>query len=376
MANRWCDGFGRYGGVRARMLNGSSSQAWAEVSSSHNLSTANPRTGTHCLSISGAGASKRPARRVFGEPLQEVLVGFALYATELPSLEPSLTNFFTSGVFLPTLLDQANRPQLSFVLGTDGAIVVYRGMSQAGSTGFSGTLLGRTVPVIGAGAYQHVEIYSKAGNGTDGAFEIRVDEVTKLNLTGIDTIANSSVEFSQVEWGIWANAEYGRIDIADAYVNDTVVDGSGCHDFIGDCKSGTLMVNGDTAQADFDLSAGELGYTLLNERPPDDGTYISTEDEAARSDYELEDGPANLTEILTVRPFVRAWKDDAGTCLIAPSMASDGDVAVVAEQPVATAPSYYDSNVPLDPDTDAPWTPEALNAALEVVERIDEDPMS
>lgn len=370
MANRWCDGLGRYGGTIAHMLNGSSSQAWAEVSgAAWSLSTANPRTGTHCLRLGTTQNTAHTARRVFGEPLGEVYLGFAINCAALPDVEPDFSaGAFQTGVFLPILCDQANAPQLIFVLGTDGAIAVYNGNWDV-TLDFTGTLLGRTVPIIGAGAYQHIEIYAKAGNG-DGAIEIRVDEVTRLNLTSQDTVRTSNVEFSQARWGKWeSNFLPGNIDFADFYVNDTTPDGSGCDDFIGDCKSGVLMVNGDTAQADFDLSAGVLGYDLLDEKPPNDSSYISTEDTTAQSDFEVEDGPANLTEILTVRPFVRAWKDDAGTAEIAPSMISNTEKAVVTAQPIATAPSYYDSNVPLDPDTGAPWQPAALAAALEAIER-------
>jgi hypothetical protein len=369
MANRWCDGLARYGGTIAHMLNGSSSQAWAEMTAGFSLSTANPRTGTHSLRLGTSLNTEQIARRVFGAPLGEVYLGFAINCAALPSFEPDLGGGnFQTGVYLPILCDQANNPQITFILGTDGAIAVY--LAELTETqDFNGTLLGRTIPIIGAGAYQHIEIYAKAGNG-DGAVEIRVDEVTRLNLTGIDTVQTANVEFSQAKWGKF-ELEYlpGAIDFADFYCNDTTADGSGCDDFIGDCKSGVRMVNGDTAQADFDLSAGILGYDLLDDKPPNDATYISTEDATAQSDFEVEAGPASLTEILTVRPFVRAWKDDAGTAEIAPSMLSDAEKAVVTAQPIATAPSYYDSNVPLDPDTGSPWTPAALDAALEVIER-------
>ena len=78
--------------------------------------------------------------------------------------------------------DQANEWQASVYLGTDGALEVRRASSPLG------IVLGRTIPIIGAGAYQPVEIYAKAGNA-DGAIEIRVDEITRLNLSGRDTAA-------------------------------------------------------------------------------------------------------------------------------------------------------------------------------------------
>jgi hypothetical protein len=379
--NRWCDGFARYGGDEAKMLNGSSSQAWAEVetgsASLWNLSSVNPRTGDWHLRLGDLGATNAKVRRVFGAPLTEVLFGQALYFERLPTVEPS-PGSVQAGFFLAEFRTQANDLMVSVYLGTDGAVAVYRNGHSTGGT-FQGILLGRSLPVIGAGAYQHFEHYLKVDN-TTGAYELRVDEVTVLNLTGIDTdnaggsgMSGPGGEISQVTVGRW-EASFGGIgkltDMADCYVNDTTADGSGCDTFVGDVKSGCRMVDADTAQADFAKSSGIVGYSLINERPPVDAGYISTGAAIAESDFGFENGPANISEILTVRPFVRAMKDDAGTCTVAPNMKSSGTKGTVADQPIATAFAYYDSNVPFDPHTGVPWLATNLDAALEVVERI------
>ena len=365
MANLWIDGFGRYGGDTSKMTNGSSSQAWAEITGALALSAANPRTGTHHLRLSSASSAESEARRVFGAPLSEVYLGFALFCAKLPDAEATPESG-GRGVFLAQFRDQANQTQFTVLLGTDGAIAIYQG----GENGAMGETLGRTVPIIGAGAYQHIEIYARA-SATDGAIEIRVDEVTRLNLTGVQTTTTSSNEFSQFACGKFSlGALPGNIDFADFYANDTVNDGSGCHTFIGDCKSGVLMVDSDTAQSDFALSAGSSGYALLDDTPPDDGTFISTSSGTARSDFGIVNVPENTSEILTVRPFVRAQKDDAGSALIAPSMVSGGTKQDVDGQPITTAFAYYDNNVPLNPATSAPWTRAELDAALQAVERV------
>jgi hypothetical protein len=245
-------------------------------------------------------------------------------------------------------------------------------MRRGGGGNATTAVLGRSVPIIGAGAYQHIEIYGKAGNGTAGAIEVRVDEVTRLNLSGRDTVSTANVEFSQFAFG-WedgASAYPIIVDFADFFCNDTTADGSGCSTFIGDCKSGWLPVDADTAQADFALSAGTSGHSLLAETPPDDATHIYTDSTAAESDFGLTDGPANLSEVLTVRPAVRAMKNDAGTCTIAPNIKSGTIKAAVDDQPITTAFAYYDSNVPVDPDTGVPWIAAGLAAAEHVVERV------
>lgn len=359
--NRWCDGLGRYGGTKSYMLNGASSQAWAQVDSAFSLPTANPRTGTHHLRLASGAIGAMRARRVFGAPLTEVFFGYAFYCNELPITESHGTSGGgLDGTEIASFRDQANAVQCRVLLGTDGALEVRNGT----------TVLGRSLPIIGAGAYQHIEIYAKASN-TVGAIEIRVDEVTRLNLTGIDTVATANVEFSQVAFGqeLTASGDYPQMDYADFFCNDTTSDGSGCDTWLGDCKSGWREVNADTAQADFALSAGSSGYALLDETPPNDADYIDTASSTARSDFGFVNGPGNESEILTARPAVRAWKDDAGTCEIAPSLQSNSVDATVSPQPITTAPAYYDSNVPVNPDTGVPWTPAELNAAFEIVER-------
>lgn len=373
MSSRWCDGFGRYGGTVANMLNGSSSQAWAQVDTGvgkWNLSNANPRTGSWHLRLTGNGASPPYiARRVFGDPLTEVFFGHALYFEELPTTEPTVGSTPT-GFWIAKFRDQANNPMLGVFLGTDGAIVLYRGGDASPISGnFTATLLGRSSPVVGTGAYMHFEHYVKIDD-TTGAYELRVNEVTVLNLTSINT-DNGGGEVSQVTIGREASpfSSGKNVDMEDCYVNDTTSDGSACDTFVGDCKCGILLPNGDTAQADFTKSTGTIGYQLIDETPPDDSDYIATASATAQSNFGLTDGPANLSEILTVRPFIRAKKDDAGTCLVRPSIIVAGDKAVVADQAVTTAFAYYDNNIPLSPDTGVPLTPSELNSMLEAIER-------
>lgn len=372
MANKWVESFARYGGDEAKMTNGSSSNAWAEItptgSGGWNLSNSNPRTGSWHLRMDDGGPSPL-VRRVFGAPLTEVFFGQALYFEQLPTVEPA-PGGERAGFFIAKFRDQANLAMIAVYLGTDGAIVVYRN-GDNGITTFSGTLLGRSLPVVGTGAYMHFEHYLKVDNST-GAYELRVNEVTVLNLTGIDT-DNGGGEVSQVTVGRNFGAAFGStgkiVDMDDCYVNDTASDGSGCDTFVGDCKCGLLLPTSDTAQADFTKSTGSIGYQLIDEIPPDDADYISTGSATAESDFGLQDGPGNLSEILTVRPFVRAKKDDAGTCLIKPSIIVAGDKATVSDQAVTTAFAYYDNNIPLSPDTGVPFTPSELNSMLEAIER-------
>jgi hypothetical protein len=368
MANRWCDGFGRYNGDEAQMLNGSSGQAWAQVDSGvsggmWNLSNANPRTGSWHLRMTD-GVDEPIARRVFGAPLTEVFFGQALWFERLPSQEVAY-NTTNNGFWIAQFRTQTNGYDIGICLGTDGALAVWRMSFLFGN--FLGTLLYRSLPVVGAGAYQHFEHYRKIGDGS-GAYELRVDERTVINLTGLD---DGVAEVSQVAVGRTGGPAFGAsaksVDMADVYCNDTADDGSGCNTFVGDSKSGWLPLTGDTAQADFAKSSGTVGHTLLSDAS--DSSSVNTPSTVGESDFTLTDTPANLSEILTVRPAMRAMKDDAGTCQIAPNIKSNSIKGTVTAQPITTAQAWYDSNVPFDPNTSVPWVKAGLDAALDVVER-------
>ena len=93
--NRRIDGFGRYGGTKSYMLNGSSGQAWAQVDFDFSLSNANPRTGSWHLRQGTNSINGVVARRVFGAPLTEVWLGKAIYCHALPANEH---NFAGGGI--------------------------------------------------------------------------------------------------------------------------------------------------------------------------------------------------------------------------------------------------------------------------------------
>jgi hypothetical protein len=364
MSNLWCDGFRRYGGVKARMLEG---KAWAQVDGNWNLATANPRTGTHHLRLTD-GLSSCEARRVFGAPKTIVQVGMAVWFDELPNIEPTIGGG-VDGFYLGRLCDAANGSQVFIYVGTDGGLVAYRSGPFIGNF-FDCTLLGRSNPCIVAGAYQHVEIKAVAGNGTAGALEVRVDEVTRLNRTGIDTVFTANTEFSQIGIGRLSGTCFaggGNVDLADVFANDSL--GSSNNDFIGDHKSFCQMANADTARADFTPSTGASQYGVIDETPPNDADYLDLAASTGRTDVGFEDLPGNATAVAVARPFVRAKKNDAGTATIKPGIRSGSSVGQGAAQPVTTGFAYYDEAIEVDPATGVPFTPAGLNASFEVIER-------
>lgn len=366
MANLWIDGLSRYGGQTARMLESGPAQGWIQLGGGISLTTAQRRSGTHSLQFNGTAGST--TRRIFGQNLNECFVGFAFRASTLPTSEPVFGGE-ARGVVLAQFRDSSNSIQCTVALGTDGSIIAMTRGANNTLGNLLASSLGRSDPVIGAGVWQYIEIYVKIGL-TDGAMTIRVNENTVLEVTDVNTQFTGIDTTTQFSIGSFAFAGGGGpYNWTDFYANDTVDDGSLCNTFLGDVQIVSVFPNGDTPVADFTPSTGTDGFPLINSAPPVDSTFIGAPEAPARSDFELEDSPPDAVQILTVRPFARVRKEEAGAANILMRMNSGTSDSPGISQPVSTAFAYYDSNVPLNPATGLPWTPDEINSARLIVER-------
>jgi len=351
MALLWCDGFDHYGTGstgRTNMLQG----VWAEINSGITPSATTPRTGTACLSTGTILNNLAVARRVFPTAnLATVGFGYGLYMAQLPAV---------SNVFgLAQFRDGGNTAQLSFVLTTAGEIEVKRG-------GATGTLLAISAPVVTAGSYQHFECRATCDD-TAGAVEVRVNGVTVIDISGVDTRNSAAglmtqVAFGNISTGTNLSNVIPRFD--DMFAWDT--SGSEINDFIGPQRAYLLVPDADTAADDWVPDSGVTGYTQIDEVPPDgDTSYIEAQSTPGDiSEFALEDLPPEISAVtaLYVTPMLR--KLTAGTANVQVSMISNAAVAAGADRPITEVYTYWADVFPIDPDTGAPWTAAAVNAAL------------
>jgi hypothetical protein len=273
---RWVDGFEHYGTV-AHMLEGiGGGAAWSEISAPWSLSTASPATGTHHLRLTeDSGAFELPIRRALGQSKQVSGFGYRFQVDALPALEDN------AGPYLQLLdfRDVTNTEQFRIQLGTEGSVHAVIGT----------TSLGRSDPVVAPGGYHHFEAKSKIAN-SGGYVEVRVNEVTVLNLTGIDTQSTANAETSQFRikqtgTGVSPTLHFNTFDVDDAFAWDddasdlenTVVD------FVGDKGAYWLPPVSDTATSEFDITPSAPAYGVLDEVPPSGTDYLSNTDGTARS---------------------------------------------------------------------------------------------
>lgn len=353
---RWMDGFEHYGTSEAHMLEGvGGAAAWSEVHSSWALSTSNPATGSYAMRCTSATINAQKMRRPLGQSEQVSGFGYRFSMSDLPDTEEDQVD--TSGGIYMSLIefrDVGNSEQIRVNLGTEGSVRALRG----------NTALGRSDPCVAAGGYHHFEAKAKIDNST-GYVEVRVNEVTVLNLTGIDTQNTANAETSQCRLGMYpvlTNHVSTTMDLDDFFAWDddnsdaenTVVD------FVGDKGCYYLPVNSDTAEADWAKSTGVTGYELLDELDPIDSDYIADSTGAARSIFGVAALPGNVAEVIAMMPVIRARKEESGSVTLRGGVVVGSSESYTPDNSPSTQFAYMTPGPKtIDPDTGVAWANDA-----------------
>lgn len=343
----WMDGFDHYGtGAtgNANMLAGTYGEA--------NVATpeaAQSRTGGNSLQIYRHQAGFTWAiRRNLGDAYETVGVGFALYLTTIKAANDVIQFCFLNG---------ASGGQLAVSSTATGAVTVYRGA----------TLLAQSADgALVASAWQHVEIKARI-HSTLGAVEVRVNGVSVISISGVNTQATA--EFGARQFGILRGGiQFDYFYIDDLYVwNDQ---GTYNNDFIGDKRVLTVVPDDNTAQADWTPVGAASGYATVDEIPQDgDATYIETQEVGATSEFSIADLVGDYGAISAVMVQSMQRKTVAGVCNVQVSLLSAASEASGADRPITEAHTYYCDVFEEDPNTAAPWTKASVNAAKLKIER-------
>lgn len=355
MALKWFDGFEYYGLDETHMLEGvGGAAAWSQVDNNFDLATSNPATGATHLRLTDTSTTPDRLRRALGQSSQVCGVGYRFAVDDLPSQESY--NATDTQLVLVDFLDVTNTRQCRVSLGTEGSVYVCRG----------DTLLGRSNPCVAPGGYHHFEAKVKIDN-TTGYVEVRVNEVTVLNLTGVDTQSTANAECSQVAIRLQASAVdstvgFGFMDVDDFFAwDDDASDAENTIvDFVGDKGVYYLPVNADTAEADWTKSAGVTGYTLIDELDPDDADYVADTTGAARSIFQVAALPGNVAEVIAMMPVIRARKEESGTVTLRGGLVVNGEESYTPDTSPSTQFAYLTPGPKtIDPDTGVAWANDA-----------------
>lgn len=358
MALIWMDGFDHYGaGANGRlaMLDG----VWSELFATTTPEVTAPRTGLYAFGRSAAAAGM-VHRRILGAAKTTVGLGMAFRLASMPTANNRLFPF--------VYRDTANAAQVTIVLQSTGKISAYRGDVV--------TLLGESADgVVTAGAYQHIEC-KVVFNDTTGAIEVRVNGVTVLNLSGIDTVQTANVECSQVCFmnssGVTSGA--GAFWFDDVFAWDDA--GSRNNDFLGDRRVRAIFPDADTATEEWTATGATDGFDCINDAAPDDETtYISalpltgSPPTPLTSVYGLQDPPAGVGSIAAVQTCIRMRKTEAGDTNVQVSLLSSGDESAGSDRPITEIYTYWSDVHELNPNTGTPWSESSLSAAQLQIKR-------
>lgn len=347
---RWMDGFEQYGLTETHMLEGvGGAAAYAEME--WVLSDENPATGTRHIRYNDTTAFGRPLRRVLGQATDVAGHGYRFSVDDLPGSEG------TGGgrLIMSEWRDVSNGQQCHIGMGTDGSVVAYRGVN---------TFIDRSDPCFSPGGYHHFERKTKIDNST-GYEEVRINEVTVLNLTGIDTQSTANAHAAQVFVGMLSSQNgngFGFMDMDDLFAwDDDASDAENTIvDFVGDKGCYYLPVNADTAEADWTKSTGVTGYSLLDETTPDDADYIADATGAARSIFQVAALPGNIAEVIAMMPVIRSCKEESGTVSLRGGVVVGSDESYTPADSPSTEFAYMTPGPKtIDPATGVAWASDA-----------------
>lgn len=356
MALRWMDGFEYYGASETHLVEGvGGAAAWSEVDNGWELDTTNPATGTsHMRLTEDIDGANIVMRRALGQASQVSGLAYRFQVDELPSTENNTRS--ESHLVMCEWRDVANDAQCRVCLGTDGSVYFCRGDTQ----------INRSDPCIAPGGYHHFEAKAKIAN-SGGYVEVRINEVTVLNLTGIDTQSTANASTAQIAYGQYGNVTstsvgFGFMDVDDVFAwdDDTTDLENTVIDFVGDKGCYYLAVNGDTAEADWTKSTGVTGHTLLDETTPNDADYIADTTGAARSIFDVAALPGNVAEVIAMMPVVRARKEESGTVTLRGGVVVDASESYTPDNSPSTSFAYMTPGPKtIDPDTGVAWANDA-----------------
>lgn len=347
MTMLWIDSFDVYGsgaGGSTKMLDG----IWAAVVSGQPTAT-QIRTGLFSFGMENAGANQS-IRRVFGADKSIVGVGFALYLNALPGSATStyLANFLNSG----------GADICTVTISTTGELQIRTGAR-------TGTVRATSPVALVATAWQHIEIKVSI-SATVGACEIRVNGVTVLNASNINTDAAAGGVTSNVEIG-HSNASAVIMFVDDIFAWDTA--GSFNNSFIGDKRVYALYPNADTSVADWVPDTGAVGYSRINETTPVDSSYVQADTVGDVSEYNFDNLGATVSSIAAVQLNPRMLKTDAGVNTVQAAIVSGASSASGAARALTTAATYYFDVFEQDPATSTAWTRTGVNNAIARITR-------
>lgn len=320
---------------------------WTVVGGAFLTISANGRRGTRSLSLASSTSTASSAAKAFGGNKTTATIGFSFKARTVSA---------DAGAELAALIDGTST-QLCLHRATSGVLSIYRGNT-------AGTLLESTGAILSANTEYYIELLATISN--TGSYEVRVDGVTVLSGTGVDTSSTANQYTTGFRLGrtIGNTANGMTVDYDDVYWADDS-GASPANTFLGAVRVDQLAmptVNG--TYAEFTPSTGTNHALVVDEIPPNTTDYIDGGTAGLRDTFAFGDLATLASQtIYSVQVKAYALKDDAGARTVgALARLSGTDLDSTNAGTLTTTAAYYNFLFPTKPGGGA-WTEADVNAA-------------
>ncbi len=273
-------------------------------------------------------------------PVAQLFAGFAFNSNAGTRWTNDMLRLFT---------DAGATLQLSLSIKSAGVLSLYLG----GNGG--GTLLGTaTIPSTG---WMYLEV-SATINSTGGAVVVRLNGVTVISYTGNTKNGGTSTSIDTISFSGSINNYY----FDDLYMCDAT--GTTNNTFLGDVRVQTLMPNGAGSSTQLTPTGSASNYVNVSEIPDNTATYNSSSTVGQRDTYAMADLVATTNTIYGIQNNIVAWKSDAGTAGIKPSVLTNSTLYYSPTIMLSASPYSYASPVlESNPVTGVAWTAADVNGA-------------
>jgi hypothetical protein len=287
-------------------------------------------------------------------------VGFGLYLNSLPS-DTTITSNNGGGIFgIGEGLTWAIQGQIGLVVTTDGKLRVGRG-SANGAGLSSATELGVGTTLLSAATWYYIEVRVFIDSSA-GQVEVRVNGVTDINVSGVNT-QNQSFNYASVlalMGGNGSNAISKYFD--DLYVRTSSSGSAEAAGFLGDVKVKPYYPNADGTYSGMTCSTGTTHNTLVKETSPNLTDYVYSSTALTKDSYNFQDA-AETGTIKAVQLSAYCYKVDAGFRGVDVFIKSGATEVYAASQTLSTTPKYATKVFEQDPNTSSDWSQTNFNAA-------------
>lgn len=207
----------------------------------------------------------------------------------------------------------------------------------------NGTTLATGATVLSTGVFYYVELKVTFDNSA-GSYELRINGVTELSASGIDTTGSANNFANRIALLNSANSTTAH-DFDDLYLCDTT--GSAPNNtFLGDVRVEALFPNGNGNSSQFTGSDGDQidNYLLVDDTtaPDEDSTYVADGTVTDKDTYAFTDPTPTTGTIFGVQLTHYSRKTDAGTrSLRSLARLSGTETDNGADQPLSTSYAFY-----------------------------------